>query len=142
MVKYEGLFFDEETEKFIHSIEENRLEFVNDRIHCTFQYQPTNEEIFNDIVGKEYEIEIIGYACDGNNSGFEIKLPDELNKKKKKKDTIPHITASIKEGAKSINTKDLNFKKLDNPVKIFGKFGYWIMDEDENEYLSFDKYTY
>ncbi len=142
MIKYEGLFFDEKTEEFIHSIEGNRLELVNDRIHCTFQYKPTKEEIFNDIIGKEYLIEIIGYACDGNNSGFEIKLPNELNKYYLKKDTIPHITASLKKGAKSVNTKDLNFKKFNNSIKINCKFGYWIIDEYGNEYLSFDKYTY
>ena len=39
-----------------------------------------------------------------------------------------------------MNTKNLNFKPLEKPIKLVGKFGYWIKEED-NEYLSFEPYT-
>ena len=140
MVKYEGLFFEDKDVELIHSLEEGRLDTINDEIHCTFKYRPSDEEIFNDIVGKSYEIELIGYGSNGMNSGFLVKLPEELNNYYLS-DARPHITASLADGAKGNDTKDLNFKRLDKTYKINGRFGYWIMDDDGKEYKSFNKYT-
>ena len=67
MLSYEGLFFGEEMVKLIHSLETNQLENVNDELHCTFKYHPSENEIFDDIVGKTFEVYLIGYANDGNN---------------------------------------------------------------------------
>ena len=44
------------------------------------------------------------------------------------------------EGAKASNTKNLNFKPLEKPVKLVGRFGYWIKGENE-EYLSYEPYS-
>ena len=146
MLSYEGLFFDEEAIKIIKSLETVKLPIINDEIHCTFKYHPDEDEIFDELVGKEFEIELIGYGYDGQNSGFSLKLPDELlkyyinydegyNKKLK----IPHITTSLSEGAKAENTKNLNFYLLKKPIKIIGKFGYWIKDKN-SEFVSFKPY--
>lgn len=51
----------------------------------------------------------------------------------------PHITASLAKGAIPMNTKNLKFRPLEKPIKLTGKFGYWIKDEKE-EYLSFNPY--
>ena len=115
----------------IHSLETEKLAKVNDEIHCTFKYHPTSDEIFNKIVGRTFEVYLIGYCNDGQNSGFEILFPDELkdyyiNYDQENPDVlkVPHITASLAEGAKASNTKKLWFKPLDRPVKLVGKFGY------------------
>ena len=146
MLSYEGLFFDEEAIKIIKSLEKKKLPIINDVIHCTFKYHPLEEEIFNELVGKEFEIELIGYGCDGKNSGFSLKLPDELLKyyinyeeKNPRKIKIPHITTSLAENAKAENTKNLKFIPLENPTKITGKFGYWIKNQS-NEYIIFEPY--
>ena len=146
MLSYEGIFFEGETINLIHSLEKERLPMVNDEIHCTFKYHPSDDEIFNEIVGKEYEVLIVGYGYDGKNSGFKLQLPDELLKyyiNYKNIDTkelnIPHITASLAEDAKASNTKNLDFIPLDKPISIKGKFGYWIKDNG-NEYLSYEPY--
>ncbi len=117
---------------------------VNDEIHCTFKYHPNEEEVFNDIVGKNFEVFLIGYGNDGMNSGFQILLPDELipyyiNYDEQNPDVlkVPHITSSLSEGAKASNTKNLDFKPLEKPIRIVGKFGYWIKDEN-NEYVSYE----
>ena len=52
---------------------------------------------------------------------------------------VPHITASLKEGAKASNTKNLKFETLSKPVKVTGKFGFWIKKEDKG-YLSYKPY--
>lgn len=147
MLKYEAIFLDEESVKLIHRLEENKLDRVNDEIHLTLKYKPKDNEIFNDIVGQEFEMYLIGYGNDGNNSGFEIELSeklkpyyinyDETNTNILKK---PHITASLSEEAEAVNTKKLDFKKLPQKYTVKGRFGFWIEDDDK-EYLSFKKYT-
>ena len=80
MLSYEGIFFEGETIDFIHSLETEKLPLVNDEIHCTFKYHPANNEIFNELVGKEIEVLLIGYGHDSDNSGFLIQLPTEIEK--------------------------------------------------------------
>lgn len=147
MLSYEGIFFEEDIVNIIHSLEKEKLARVNDEIHCTFKYHPNNNEIFNEIVGQVFEIYLVGYGNDGKNSGFEILLPEELreyyiNFDEQNPDVlkVPHITASLAEGAKASNTKNLDFKPLEKPIKLIGRFGYWIKDEN-NEYLSFEPYA-
>lgn len=146
MLSYEGIFFEAEVVELIHSLESKKLDKINDKIHCTFKYHPSEEEIFNNIVGKNFEVFLIGYGNDGMNSGFQILLPDELipyyiNYDEQNPDVlkVPHITASLSEGAKASSTKNLEFKPLEKPIRIVGKFGYWIKDEN-NEYLSYNPY--
>ena len=115
-------------------------------MHCTFKYLPSKEEIFNEIVGKEYEIEIVGYGYNNENSGFCILLPEELskyyiNKDKNNMYVMPHITCSrIKEG-ESENTKDLVFEYFDKSIKVKCRFGFFIK-EVKKSYISFEKYNY
>lgn len=146
MLSYEGIFFDEDMVNIIHSLESRKLARVNDKIHCTFKYHPNNNEIFNEIVGKVFEVYLIGYGNDGENSGFEILLPEELRKYYINFDEenscvlkVPHITTSLANGAKASNTKNLDFKPLETPIKLTGRFGYWIKEENK-EYLSFEPY--
>lgn len=146
MLSYEGIFFSDEVEKFIYSIDTNKLNEVNDKLHCTFKYNPLDDEIFNDIVGKKFTLYLIGYGNDGMNSGFEVMFPDELkkyyinyNEESPFELKIPHITVSFSNDSEATGTSNLDFKLLAKPIKIEGKFGYWIKDE-KGEYLSFEPY--
>ena len=146
MVSYEGIFFNEETIELIKSLEPKTLSRINDKIHCTFKYHPTPDQIFNEIVGKEFELHLIGYANDGKNSGFKVSLPDELMKYyinyHEENPTLlktPHITVSLAEDAIPMATKDLNFLPLKKPIKLNGKFGFYIKEE-ASEYISFEPY--
>ena len=146
MLNHEGIFFEGETLDLIHSLEKEQLPIVGDEIHCTFRYHPSSDEIFNNLVGKEMEVLLIGYGSNGQNSGFQIMLPEELVPyyinyldEDKKELRLPHITASLAEGAKASNTKDLHFKRLERPIPIRGRFGFWIKEEGK-EYLSFEPY--
>ena len=144
MVKYEGLFFDEEASKIISTLDVNKLGKINDVIHCTFKYMPSDDEIFNELVGREFEISLIGYGSDGKNSGFTILLPEELNNYYINYDEdgnlrVPHITSSLAEGAEAKDTKNLNFEIISFQHKIKCRFGFWIKENDK-EFLSFNKY--
>lgn len=144
MVCYEGIFFDEDTSELIHSLEKNRLSEVNDVLHCTFKFLPKVDEIFDDIVGQEFELFLLGYGNDGQNSGFEVQLSEKLvpyyiNYEEGNPDIlkVPHITTSLAKHAKPVNTKNLHFEPLDKPIKIIGRFGYWIKNQDRS-FLSFE----
>lgn len=147
MVIYEGLFFDEEEASIINSLDEGHLPIIINEVHCTFKFKPQKDEIFDEIVGNLYEITLIGYGCDGQNSGFEIKLPSELEKFYINYESdssilrVPHITSSLNYGALPKNTKDLNFKPLEKEIKIKGRFGYWVKDGDRG-HISFEKINF
>ena len=145
MVNYEGIFFEGESADIIRSLDIKELPITNDLFHCTFKYRPRDDEIFDEIVGMEIEVLIIGYGNDGHNSGFAVQLPNDITKyyinydEKDNKLKIPHITASLAKGAKAVNTKNLTFVPLKKPIKIKGRFGYWII-EGNRQYVSYDKY--
>ena len=146
MLSYEGIFFDSESVAKIHSLEKERLPLVNDEIHCTFKYHPQEDEIFDELVGQEIEVLITGYGNNGKNSGFILQLPETImpyyinfEDEEHKIISHPHITASLAEGAKASDTRFLEFELLPQPVRVKGKFGYWIKEENL-EYVSFQKY--
>ena len=43
MINYEGLFFEDEDLEKILSLEETKLDSINDVIHCTFKYKPNQD---------------------------------------------------------------------------------------------------
>jgi hypothetical protein len=140
MVVYEGLFFRDN--ELIRNLEKNKLPKIYKVLHCTFKYKPSEEEIFYDLLGHEFEIKLIGYGSDSNNSGFQIELPKELKKYFINYDIdgklkVPHITASLSENADSDKTNDLVFLPLLDEIKIIGKFGCLIREND-SEYVSYD----
>lgn len=145
MISYEGLFFEGESLELIHSLDLNKLEKANDDIHCTFRYHPNKNEIFNELVGKTFEITLTSYGNDGTNSGFLVSLPDELKtyyinyESDQKTLRIPHITASISADDEPSETKNLEFKPLPITYKVKGRFGFCIKD-NRGKYISYDKY--
>lgn len=147
MLSYEGIFFDPKVTEFIKSLEPTSLSKVNNSLHCTFKYHPEKDEIFNDIVGKEFDLYLIGYGNDGQNSGFKVELSPELKKYYINYDEqntnvlkTPHITVSLSEGAIPVNTKNLNFIPLEEKIQITGRFGYWIKDRKQS-YISYEPYN-
>lgn len=146
MIIYEAIFFDKETVELIHSLEEKPLPILSEDVHCTFKFRPKKNEIFNDLVGKEIEVTLTGYASDGMNSGFKLQLPEDIMKyyinydeKNPTKLKVPHITTSLGIGATPMNTKDLKFKDLPKKYKIKGKFGFWVSTGYRTGKISYKK---
>ena len=113
-------------------------------MHITFKYGIV-ERYPDEVLGKEYEVELVGYASDGKNSGFSVIFKDELDKYYKGS-IVPHITVSIGEvdgvKGKPVDTSKLEFKSIGSPVKISGKLGYFIYDKGlcfDNEFI--DKFN-
>ena len=134
MILYEGIFFeDKDTIDLIHSHERIQLPRLYSPLHVTFKFSPTDEELFDHLVGSEFQVLVVGYGCDRKNSGFEVQLPLDIeeyfinchedNPGVKK---VPHITASLVRGASPVDTKDLQFEPVSEPFIIRGKFGYFV----------------
>ena len=126
-ISYIAIFFeDKDTLSKIKSLEREPLPITNDILHCTLKYHPKENELFPEIIGKEFTIKLTGYASNGKNSGFEIELPTELEKYYINYDEVtnklktPHITTSLSEGAKAKDTKDLKFIPLPKTEIITG----------------------
>mgnify|MGYP003507004026 CR=1 FL=1 len=152
MVRYMGIFFEGEQAELIKSLQPTKLEWTNDEIHCTFKYKHTEDELFDEIVGQDVEVYLVGYGWDGDNSGFEVAFDESyvtyyINYHEDKKDEngFPllkpkHITASLSKGAVAAHTKDLDFVKLAKPIMVTGRFGYWIADKKTPGYISYEPY--
>lgn len=55
---------------------------------------------------------------------------------------IAHMTLSISNDSKNRYTRDLDFKMLDKPIEVTGRFGYLIEevpDDKTSRYITFEK---
>lgn len=145
MINFEGLFFTKESYALLKSLEKQKLPISSDIYHCTFKLFPDKNEVFSNLIGKEFEVEIIGYASDEMNSGLLINIPDELkeyylNYDENMKLITPHITTSINYGAKNRNTQNLKFERFDNSYKVKGIFGMNVRKNNKNVIIIDSKY--
>lgn len=120
---YIGCFipFEELFEK-IKILKGKRLFRIIQNPHITFVYEP--DQVDESLFGQNIKVKIIAYGNDGRNEGVKVELFSDNQEIKKMAARIetPHITLSVSENGKSVNTKYIDFKPID-PIKIFGKFG-------------------
>ena len=127
--QYIGVFIpNEEIYEKVTEIGE-RLSKLIKYPHVTFKYKPdaVNESLF----GEEIEIKIIGYGNDGINEGLKVELYTTNHNLQSMIDEIevPHITLSISDDGKAVNTRFLCFKDIE-PFTIIGKFSGYMKDKD------------
>ena len=118
-VRYEGFFIQEDLQsKLFRDIEYK---------HVTSEYKPlkTHEELY----GQKATFLIVGYGNDSVNEGFQVKLAycesDEL-RELFNAIPIPHITLSVSEEGKPVNTANLEFHSIGNPATVTGIFGGFL----------------
>ena len=97
---YQGVFFDEETCNKLLALQKRSLEKPITDMHITFHYGII-QRYPDELIERDIPIRIIGYACDGNNSGFLVELPEEFkhfyrNYDSNHHEKPPHITASLR----------------------------------------------
>lgn len=114
IIYYFGVFFDPEDLPI-----KGKLKNVICNPHITFEFLP--EQVPSNLLGEKVTVTVIGYGNDGQNEGLTVKLPHYVEDYYKNNAT-PHITLSIAEGAKAVNTKNLVFTEI-RPVTITGQFG-------------------
>ena len=94
--------------------------------HITTEFKPsiTHEHLY----GQQATFLVTGYGNNRINEGYKVKLIScESNELKELYDSIdiPHITLSISEEGKAVNTQMLDFMPT-NEIKITTKFGGFL----------------
>ena len=128
MTGYQGIFLDEISKKRLIDLQERKLKYIVKDMHITFKFGKT-EMYPEEVLNKDYEVKIVGYAATDKNSGFQVELPKEL-KAYFKNENGPHITVSIGEvdgvKGKAYETGLLHFNEIKEPFMISGRLGYYI----------------
>ncbi len=131
---YQGIFFDKETELKLVELQKKGLRDIVKDMHITFKFGEL-DKFPDELMNKEIALKLIGYASDGRNSGFQVELPEELNKYYKNKN-VAHITVSLGEvdgvKGKPVDTGKMNFEQID-PIEISGQLGYFVFREDRTK---------
>ena len=123
---YIGIFFNyEELHNKIKMIG-NRLERRIINPHVTFMYKP--DTVDESLFGEKVKIKIIAYGNNGDNEGFKVELFTSNKHLQKMINNIPvpHVTISISDTGKAVNTRFLDFVPLNNSIEIEGKFGGFV----------------
>ena len=125
---YTGWFVEpEEIGQIAAELAPQRLEKKIEYPHITLVFKP--EQVNTELFGSKARITVTGYGNDGENEGVLVKVePEEetLRHAVLNLDT-PHITLSIAEGAKAVNTRKLEFHSVE-PVVLEGIFGGMTAD--------------
>lgn len=90
--------------------------------HITFEYHPN--QIDRTLFGEKVKITVTGYGNNGRNEGLKVTLRIEnpiLNEIYERIE-VPHITLSVSNDSKSVDTKDLLFEEIE-PFELTGVFG-------------------
>lgn len=100
--------------------------------HVTFGFHKEMPEAFVRDLGRVCEARITGYANDGRNEGFRIVLSDALMAMYHGA-AVPHITISIAEDARAVDTGALPFCPIGGAaatgLTLRGRLGYYGRDQ-------------
>ncbi len=124
--RYIGAFISrEQLQELTKTLPRKVLECPVDYPHVTFAYQPdvVDEQYF----GAEIHIRAIGYGCDGKNEGLKVCLDAEQSELQIliNQIPVPHITLSISETGRAVNTRYLQFTEI-KPIDFTATFGGYI----------------
>lgn len=131
MIIYSGIFFEKEK---IDNIVKSKLAKDIKFPHITFKFKPSkeDEELLNSLVGEEVNVYLYNFKQDENNAGFYVAKIESNNKYINdlfENIECPHITTSISEYGKPVDTYKLFSKKC--PIEevfvvIKGTFGNFV----------------
>ena len=142
-ILYQAVFLNEESIQTLLKMQAERLPKIPEHMHCTFKYMPSEREIedFSAILlGKTVTLKVIGYGYNGTNSGFEVELEPELESVYSNSHTVeeqaipsierttPHITVSMSEDGRAVDTGMLDFKPIEAPFEVTGTGGLFVVD--------------
>ena len=99
-----------------------RLYRIIEHPHVTFAFHP--ERVEESLFGLPVSVKVTGYGNNGENEGLRVELceADERLRAMWKAIALPHITVSVSETGKSVNTRWLSFFPAEGAV-LKGVFG-------------------
>ena len=119
---YVGIFFaKEEMEKIKKKNCGTPLENDITNKHVTIAFKPT--EFDTSLFGEIVEVVVVGYGNNGKNEGVKVEIKSD--NKILKSVNVPHITLSVGNGGKPVDTGKLLFEDVSDKVTLKGKIGYF-----------------
>lgn len=95
--------------------------------HVTFSYKP--QSVDTALFGEPINIRVVAYGNDGNNEGLRVEVfsdnPAIMNMIQQI--SVPHITLSVRESGKPVNTASLAFRPIE-PFTLQGRYGTYTAD--------------
>lgn len=143
-VHYMGLFVDRECLE--HAL--SNLDRTDGRLgkkpiaatHLTLAYKPLPQEVPRELFGKRFTLAITGYGYNEENEAVRVELQpdagsadfdkeacDAIQSMLDSRGVTPHITLSVAEGGKAVNSKDLRFSDV-APIYVGCVFGAHIKE--------------
>lgn len=122
-VIYTGAFIDaKELERQLekHGVNRQKLWREIRDTHATFQFRP--KEVDESLFGCPVDIRVIGYGVNAQNEGLlvEISCGNEKVQALCDQVEVPHITLSVSEDGKPVNTRYVDFAPVQNPFIVQG----------------------
>lgn len=124
-VVYTGVFVDSKdlTHKLsMHGVKRTKLWREIPNTHVTFQYRP--ETVDESLFGSPVDIRVVGYGANSQNEGLlvEVICANKEVQKLCEQVAVPHITLSVSEDGKPVNTRYVDFVRIENPFVIQGVY--------------------
>lgn len=124
-VIYTGAFVDsKDLERKLeeYGVERTKLWRQIQDTHVTFQFRP--KEVDETLFGLPVDIRVIGYGVNPQNEGLlvEATCANETVQKLCDKVEVPHITLSVSEDGKPVNTRYVGFAPIKTPFIIRGVY--------------------
>ena len=112
---YEAFFIQEQLDSTLEKDIQNK--------HITTEFRP--KQTHQDLYGKTATFKVIGYGNDDKNEGFKVEMvscEDVALKELFDNIPLPHITLSVSNDGKPVNTAKLDFQPVNGQI-VTGKFG-------------------
>lgn len=124
-VLYDGLFIDPQK---LYALAPATLARSIRTPHVTTNFKPEAEQLRLDQLGSNARIIGIGYGNDGRNEGLLVRVEADDPVVQEACDAleVPHITLSIAPGAHAKDTAGLEFRPLDEPIELTGRYGLYV----------------
>lgn len=90
------------------------------------------------MVEEYFDVYLIGYGNDNKNSVFVVMLPERLNEYYINYDEKRPF--KIKDSSYTVSISDSGKPKIDKPIKLRGRLGYFIKDDDRG-YIFFNDFS-
>lgn len=114
-VIYVGLFLEEPLQGKLSKQTMNQ--------HVTLAFRPEEGFLKEDLLGKCFNVRLVGYGCSLDNEGYQVTIPEEL----KNTQQVPlHITVSTSEYGKPVKTGYLLFHPIGAQTRVVrARYGYF-----------------
>lgn len=125
-VVYTGVFVDSKdlTHKLsMHGVKRTKLWREIPNTHVTFQYRP--ETVDESLFGSPVDIRVVGYGANSQNEGLLVEIFCHNEKVQEifcEHVEVPHITLSVSEDGKPVNTRYVDFFQIEDPFTIQGVY--------------------